>query len=114
MVAAVVYRPPDQLHFYNEFAKHVEEIRNKRTNLLIMGDLNSDMLKQNEGFDKQLRLLVHLHKLRTIIKKATRITEDTRTLIDVILINDKEKIINAGVLDTGISDHRLVYSLVPK
>ena len=67
-MVVVVCRPPDQLNFYNEFAKQVEEIRNKRTNLLIMGDLNSDMLKQNKGFDKQLRLLVHLHKLKNIIK----------------------------------------------
>ena len=112
MAVAVVYRPPDQLNFYSEFAKQVEKIRDKRTNLLIMGDLNSDMLKHNEGFGKQLKLLIHSHDLKNIIKEPTRITGDTRTLIDVILINDKEKIINAGVLDTGISDNRLVYSLL--
>ena len=76
-----------------------------------MGDLNSDMLKQNEGSGKQLKLLIYSHNVRNIIKESKRITVETRTLINVILINDKEKIINAGVLDTGISDHRLVYSL---
>eukprot|EP00795_Rhopilema_esculentum_P001001 gene1001-10780_t len=50
---------------------------------------NIDMLEQNEVYGKQL-----------ITEELTRITEDTRTLSDVILINDKEKIINKGVLDT--------------
>ena len=77
-----------------------------------MDDFNSNMLKQNEGSGKQLRLLIHSQNHENIIKEPIRITADTRTLVDVKLINDKAKIINAGVLDTGISDHRLVYSLL--
>ena len=75
-----------------------------------MGDLNSDMLKKNERSSKRMKLLIHSRNLKNIIKEPTRVAEDTRTPIDVILINDKEKIIKAGDFDTGISDHRLIHS----
>lgn len=47
-----------------------------------------------------------------VITRPTRITNNTQTLIDVILTNKPELFKNCGVCDVGISDHALVYGLV--
>ena len=39
----------------------------------------------------------------------TRVTCETSTLIDHILINSDEKISQYGVIDIGISDHQMIY-----
>ena len=40
----------------------------------------------------------------------TRITENTATLLDHILINSTEKISQFGVLDIGLSDHQIIFA----
>lgn len=47
-----------------------------------------------------------------VITRPTRITNNTQTLIDVILTNKPELFKNCGVCEVGISDHALVYGLV--
>ena len=50
--------------------------------------------------------------LQNIIKDPTRITEDTKTLIDVLLVSDPDKVERSGVFDVGIADHRMIYSIL--
>lgn len=47
-----------------------------------------------------------------VITRPTRITNNTPTLIDVILTNKPELFKNCGVCNVGISGHALVYGLV--
>ena len=37
---------------------------------------------------------------------------DRNEIIDVILVNNEEKIMKSGVMDTGIADYRKIYALV--
>ena len=109
---AVMYRPPDDRDFYQEFERQVEIVREKRNHLFIMGDLNSDLVKKKDGGGKNLKSAISGYNLKNVIKKATRLTETTETLIDVIVVNNEEKIMKSGVIDTGIADHRMIYALV--
>ena len=52
------------------------------------------------------------YNLTNVIKKPTRITEKTSTIIDLIITSDTSKIITSGCYDTGISDHNIVYSVI--
>ena len=47
--------------------------------------------------------------LKEIIKEPTRITCSTSSLLDHILTNCSEKISQKGIVNTGISDHQLIY-----
>ena len=47
--------------------------------------------------------------LTQIIRKATRVTENSATLIDVILASNTNMVLNANVMPCSISDHDLVY-----
>ena len=46
------------------------------------------------------------------ITEPTRKTRTTETLLDLILTNDKKKVLTSGVVDTQLSDHSLVYTIL--
>ena len=50
--------------------------------------------------------------LTNVIKEPTRITETTKTLIDLSIISDRTKVVKAGVFETYIADHRLIYTVL--
>ena len=52
-----------------------------------MGDINCDYLKDN--YHREIKNLLVSPGYKQLIEKATRITETSETLIDVILINSK-------------------------
>ena len=41
---AGIYRPPDRADFYDKFKDILEKIWIKRKNIILLGDLNSDLL----------------------------------------------------------------------
>ena len=47
-----------------------------------------------------------------MIKQSTRITESSQTLIDLTLVSNKNKELNAGDFDKGNADHRLIFSVL--
>ena len=50
--------------------------------------------------------------LYCLINKATRKTKTSETLLDLILTNNKRTTLTSGVVDTLISDHSLVYTVL--
>ena len=49
---------------------------------------------------------------KILIMKPTRKTKTTETVLDLILANDKKKVLTLGVVDRQISDHSLVYTVL--
>ena len=47
-----------------------------------------------------------------IIKEFTRVTENSRSLIDLLFVNNSHRIVQSGVLQLNLSDHFLVYCVV--
>ena len=55
---------------------------------------------------------MELYQFTQIINDPTRITESTRSLLDVCITSSPEKIISSGVIHLGISDHMsLIYAI---
>ena len=48
--------------------------------------------------------------MHQLINEPTRITEKTSTTIDLIFVNEPDKIACSGVSHVGISDHSLIYA----
>ena len=44
-----------------------------------------------------------------MIKEATRVTENTNTVIDLMIVNDVTKLKTSGVHDICIADHKRIY-----
>ena len=53
--------------------------------------------------------LCQIHSLKQLITCSTRVTCKASTLIDNILANSTEKIFQSGIIDSGISDHQLIF-----
>ena len=52
------------------------------------------------------------HDLTQLITEATRVTETSRTLLDVIVVNNDHRITDSGVVPVPLSDHYLVYCVL--
>ena len=73
-------------------------------NIVILGDLNSDLCIANNN---KLIEIMMLFNLANMISKPTRITAHSNTLLDPIIISDIMKYIYSDVLEipSEISDH---------
>ena len=74
------------------------------------GDFNADLLapdKPPKDGRKMLDLL-DIYDLYCLINKSTRKTKTSETLLNLILTNNKRTTLTSGVVDTLISDHSIV------
>ena len=74
--------------------------------MYIMGDLNCNLLNTECRESKSLTSFYDL------IAAPTRVTESCRTLLNVILASQTKQVVKAGVMDSSISDHDMVFSIL--
>ena len=70
--------------------------------MYMLGDLNEDLLKVN-----RLEQILNKLNLYQLIKEPTRITPRSKTLIDVIITNNRDTLIHAET-SLSIADHHAV------
>ena len=110
MLFGTEYRPPQQESFYDKFeTTMLEQIRQERRNIFTTGDLNSDMTPDKMN-DKGRRLgrLLNSFNLKNI-KEVRRVTENTKTVLEFIIVNGITKVKASGVHDICIADYKLIY-----
>ena len=115
LLVASIYRPPDNTTFLNQFSSTLDRIWMKRTNIILLGDFNFNLLPNAQDTNSstwKFRQLLNKFNLKNVINKATRITDTSTTLIDLVICSDTSKISHQGVCDLGISDHHLIYAIV--
>ena len=80
----------------------------------IVGDLNTNLLPGvADGNSSKLINICKIFGLSQLIAEPTRETAQSQSLIDLCITNTPDKIVRAGIMPLGISDHSLVY-LIPK
>jgi hypothetical protein len=78
--------------------------------MYIVGDLNIDQTKYND-----LHIIIKKSGMKQLIKDPTRITQTTKSIIDVIITNSlKSDTLTSGVMRCGLSDHDVVYTMRKK
>ncbi len=73
---------------------------------LLLGDCNVNYLVKEHNANFKANL--NLHGFKQIIKKPTRATTTTQSLIDIIATNNPETIKTANVIPLSIGDHDMV------
>ena len=110
-----VYRPPDysQSDFIDSVNSSIAKINGNNYEIAILGDFNLD---QTPGKD---RPAIRLEKsfsienhLKQLICESTRITENSRTMIDLLFVNNEHRIVQSGVIHTSLSDHSIIYCVM--
>ena len=75
-----------------------------------MGDLNCDLLSENNANVNALLNVSDVYGQKQLITERTRITPSSSSLLDLILTNQLDLVPFSGVSHVGISDHSLVYA----
>ena len=90
----------------------IKMIDDENKELPILGDLNCDMLTNIPNHPtKTLKGILETYQLSQLITEATRITTSSCTLIDHYITSMPHKIVQSGVIPTGISDHSLIFGI---
>ena len=111
-IISSVHRPPNsKTEVFLKIERLIQLIDNENKEVYILGDLNINLLEPNLSTGKKLQEIMELYQLTQIINDPTRITEYTKSLIDVCITSSPEKIISTGVIHLGISDHSLIYAI---
>ena len=77
LIVGAIYRQPDDLSFYENLHKVLDQIWIKRNNMLLLGDFNSDLnFKVNSQEDtylgRKLMRVLNSFNMRNVINQATR------------------------------------------
>ena len=107
-----VYRPPNTpVSFRPRLNVIIEKALDISKLIIIVGDLNEDQLNNR---NHQLKDLLNINNLYNIIHEPTRITPASSTSLDVMIVSQKDRVLNSGTLpiDPTISDHLAVYMLI--
>ena len=72
----------------------------------MLGDFNANYLKKNDC--KELKDIISLHGYKQVIKKPTRVTEESSTLIDIILSNSESVLSKIAVVPLSLTDHDMI------
>ena len=83
----------------------------KYEHAVLVGDFNCNMLELDAYSTKLLiDSFIEPFSLRQLIEEPTRITNSSRTLIDLVLVNKPQNALFSGVCDApGVSDHCFTY-----
>ena len=111
-----IYRPPSipLATWSHELCALFEAASTLTNTVFYAGDFNADLLAPDKPpkDGRKLLDLLDIYDLYCLINKATRKTKTSETLLDLILTNNKRTTLTSGVVDTLISDHSLVYTVL--
>ena len=107
------YRPPDsKIEILEKFETCLLNLDKEEKESIVLGDFNCNLLSKSPDQNTDyLNFLVEAYQYVQLINEATRITPNSRTLIDHIITNKPDKITRHGVAHIGISDHSLIYAI---
>ena len=78
--------------------------------IMVFGDSNVKLLNINDRNTRCYNDFLKRCKLIKLISTPTRITSQSRTLIDHIVDNTPELFSTFGTMDPGLSDHCLIFT----
>ena len=100
-IVGVVYRHSGaNITSFSNIESSLRWITNKGKSVYVVGDFNDDLLKNNK-MDSLIRRL----GLSQLIKQPTRIEENSRTLLDLLITNDKNSVSEIQILPS-LADHQ--------
>ena len=88
----------------DDFASMMEKIPDN-SDIILLGDFNYNLCNQQTDW----LTVTSMFGLSQMIKDHTRVTKKTQTLIDHIYTNNTDKVINANIIHSSISDHYVIF-----
>ena len=108
LLVGIVYRPPDSSKYlpvdFN--CKFESSMSAESKECLLMGDLNYNYLVNADN--KELKSVLVSFGLKQLVESPTRITKESKTLIDIICSTDPLNLCSVKVIPAGLSDHKMI------
>ena len=119
----IIYRPPNQSKFLDIFEKNLPRLNSSYREIYFLGDFSINLFvngkyvldksssnnKSLDSFTKKYHDYCTLFGLKQLIKCLTRVTCNSSSILDHVLVSFPDKVSQSGVIDIGISDHQLIY-----
>ena len=107
-VIIVMYRPPDSSkHLHEDFNQHFCQLLSMlNSETIVLGDMNVNYL--NKDNNKEIKSIFQVYGYVQLVKEATRIDGDTKSLIDIIATNCPMTIQKTTVIPSCLSDHDMI------
>ena len=103
-----MYRPPDsRIEFNDRFEDFIDIIISEDKEFILLGDFNKNLL--NEEIERDWRNFTTSLGLTQLVSEPTRVTKESKTLIDHIYTDNDENIQCVSVEKICISDHFAVF-----
>ena len=88
----------------------IDKIDAENKELYLLGDVKCNLLPEATAhISSSLTNILDIYGLSQLITEPTRITQVSKSLIDLCITNFPEKVSNFEVVHVGISDHSLVF-----
>ena len=109
-IVGMCYRPPDDSNFCDKLENNILSIKELEQETYILGDFNINYCKaNNSSLMKSLKRVMTSLNLDQLVKSPTRISPTSSTIIDLIFTSNTSKVNGSGVINSGISDHCMIY-----
>ena len=110
-LVGIIYRPPDSskhlsVNFNCKFESMVSSVSAEKKECILTGDINCNYLVSSDH--KEIKSTLAYFGLKQLITSPTRITRESKTLIDVICSNEPHNISTVKVIPAGLSNQRLI------
>ena len=113
ILVTYVYRPPTaSVAYFNDMVDTIEKAHNTDKHMVILGDMNYNYVFDETMSENPICLLDNMFLLKQLIDAPTRVTENSSSLIDIILTNEPNHHEVSGVYKSSISDHYLVHTKI--
>ena len=113
ILVGFLYRPPDQSKFLDKLSTAISRSNTfDNQEVYILGDLNINLINKQKHIPngiKRYKEFCSLYGLEQLISTSTRVTMNSSSILDHILTNSTDRVSQSGVIDTGLSDHQLIY-----
>ena len=108
ILLGTVYRPPDSKADYIENLDLIfQNCTTLYDDVIVVGDFNLDINKKCNS--SKIKSIASHCNMKQLIKDFTRITETSKTIIDLAFVSKPDKIYSSGVHSLGLSDHNLIH-----
>ena len=108
ILVGTVYRAPDsKAEYLAKIDSLFQDYCNVYDDVIIMGDFNIDISKSCNS--RKINTIAKHSNLNQLIKDYTRVTDKTKTIIDLALVSNPDRVSSSGVHSLGLSDHNLIY-----
>lgn len=104
-----LYRSPSSSFndFFDEFEEWAEQYFNESCKCIIVGDFNTDYLKGTDRYVNRFKSFISMIGVDQLINEPTRITKDSKTLVDFVLSN-RQNTISSVHHTPKITDHSII------